>query len=121
MLEREVALLGPKPRTPRTTMIKRGALLVLVAGVCAVIVAALVTGLPSAAQWRSANLPAQHDSEELVALRHELAEAETSRQQLAAELEATRKALLGFTQRKPWYAEDMILNYRNPWAGSVGR
>jgi uncharacterized protein YlxW (UPF0749 family) len=99
-------------------MIKRGALLVLVASVCAVLVAALVTGLPSATQWRSANLPAQPDSEELVVLRNKLAEAETSRQQLAAELEATRKALLEFTQSKPWYADDMILNYRNPWAGS---
>jgi uncharacterized protein YlxW (UPF0749 family) len=121
MLEREVSYLAPKPPAPKTTVIKRGALLVLVAGVCSFIVAALVAGLPSAATWRSANLPAQPNSEELVALRNKLAEAETSRQQLAAELEATRKARLEFTQRKPWYADDMILNYRNPWTGSLRR
>jgi uncharacterized protein YlxW (UPF0749 family) len=78
-------------------MIKRGALLVLVAGVWAFVVAALTTGLPSAAKWRPANSPPQLDSEEIVTLRNELAEAETSRLQLAAELEATRKELLELT------------------------
>jgi len=127
-LERELSFSAANDSTaPPSRSIKTGAGAALAAVTLAGFIAALVMAWPlwpSLATWRPAISPANPPPDELSALKGNLAASEAAQKDLLAELEATQQELHELqkvTTGVPWYADNMVLNYRSPWPAAPRR
>ena len=127
-LERELSFSAADGYTaPPIRSIKTGVGAALAAVALAGFVAALVMAWPlwpSLATWRPALSPGDPPPDELSTLKRKLAASEATQKDLLVKLEATRRELHELqkvTTGVPWYADNMVLNYRSPWSAAPRR